>query len=171
VQGSIIDVLMPPLAPGELVLAYVGGALMRALMIGLALALAIWLLPRVSLTPMRLWAMLYYGISGSMLLALMGILTGLWSEKFDHAAAITNFVVTPLSMLSGTFFSIDRLPDFWRSLCHFNPFFHIIDGFRYGFTGHADGNLMAGGVALLIINALLWGLNLHLLRTGWRVRA
>jgi ABC-2 type transport system permease protein len=171
VQGSIIDILMPPLSPGELVMAYVAGAVTRALLVGAVVCLAVWLMPGVDLHIHNIGAILYFGIMGSALLALMGILTGLWAEKFDHSAAITNFVVQPLSMLSGTFYTLAKLPPFWAKVSLFNPFFHIIDGFRYGFIGAADAPLLPGAIALLLINALLWFLCVRLFRSGWRTRA
>jgi ABC-2 type transport system permease protein len=170
VQGSIIDVLMPPLSPGELMAAYVGGAVTRALMVGFVVCIAVLLLPGVDLHIHNIGIILFFGIMGSALLALMGVLTGLWAEKFDHAAAITNFIVQPLSMLSGTFYTLDRLPGTWAKVSVFNPFFHIIDGFRSGFIGAADAPLMPGAITLTVINILLWLLCVHLLRTGWRTR-
>jgi ABC-2 type transport system permease protein len=171
VQGSIIDILMPPLSPGELVTAYVAGAVTRAVLVGAAVCLAVLLLPGVDLHFHSLSAILFFGVMGSTLLALMGILTGLWAEKFDHTAAITNFVVQPLSMLSGTFYTLDKLPNFWAKVSLFNPFFHIIDGFRYGFIGSADAPLLPGAIALTIINAVLWIICVRLFRSGWRTRA
>ncbi len=171
VQGSIIDILMPPLSSGELVMAYVAGAVTRALLVGAVVCLAIWLMPGVDIHLHNLAAILYFGIMGATLLALMGILTGLWAEKFDHSAAITNFIVQPLSMLSGTFYTLEKLPPFWAKISLFNPFFHIIDGFRYGFIGAADAPLLPGAIALLIINAVLWFLCVRLFRSGWRTRA
>ena len=171
VQGSIVDVLMPPLSAGELVAAYVGGAVTRALLVGVTVAVAVWLLPGTSLPIRHLWAILYFGVAGAVLFALIGILTGLWAEKFDHSAAITNFVVTPLSMLSGTFYTLDRLPPFWQGVSLFNPVFHVIDGFRYGFTGALDGPLLTGALMLLAIDTALWLLCVRLFQTGWRTRA
>ena len=90
-------------------------------------------------------------------MSLIGLLAGVWAEKFDHMAAITNFVVTPAAFLSGTFYSVARLPPFWHGVAHANPLFYMIDGFRYGFIGHADGSLTAGILVLLGVNAfLLW---------------
>jgi ABC-2 type transport system permease protein len=171
VQGSIIDVLMPPLSPGELVAAYVGGAVTRALLVGLTVCLAVLLLPGVDLHFHSLGAILFFAVMGAAMLALMGILTGLWAEKFDHTAAITNFIVQPLSMLSGTFYTLDRLPAFWAKLSLFNPFFHIIDGFRYGFIGASDAPLLPGAIALVVINVALWLMCVMLFRSGWRTRA
>lgn len=170
VQGSIIDILMPPLSPGELVMAYVCGAVTRALLVGMVVCIAVLLLPGVDLHYHSLIAILFFGIMGSAMLSLIGILTGLWAEKFDHTAAITNFIVQPLSMLSGTFYTLDRLPGVWGKVSQFNPFFHIIDGFRYGFIGASDAPLLPGAIALVVINMLLWFASVMLLRSGWRIR-
>jgi ABC-2 type transport system permease protein len=170
VQGSIIDILMPPLSSGELVAAYVCGGVTRALLVGTVVCLAILLLPGVDLHVYNVGVILFFGITGSALLALMGILTGLWAEKFDHSAAITNFIVQPLSMLSGTFYTRNSLPEFWREVSLFNPFFHIIDGFRFGFIGVSDAPLLPGAIALVAINILLWFICVFLLRSGWRTR-
>jgi ABC-2 type transport system permease protein len=171
VQGSIIDMLMPPLSPSELTLAYVAGAVTRAFLVGLAVWAAVWLLPGVNVRIHNLGAVIFFGLMGSMMLAMLGILTGLWAEKFDHSAAITNFVVQPLSLLSGTFYSISVLPEPWHSISLFNPFFHVIDGFRYGFIGVADAPLLPGAIALLLLNAGLWWLCYALFKSGWRTRA
>jgi ABC-2 type transport system permease protein len=170
VQGSIIDILMPPLSPGELVTAYVCGAVTRALLVGVVVCLAVLLLPGVDLHIHNIGIILFFGIMGAALLSLMGVITGLWAEKFDHTAAITNFVVQPLSMLSGTFYTLDRLPGLWAKLSHFNPFFHIIDGFRFGFIGASDAPLLPGAIMLLVLNTLLWFACVQLFRSGWRTR-
>jgi ABC-2 type transport system permease protein len=99
------------------------------------------------------------------------VLAGIWAEKFDHMAAVTNFIVTPLSFLSGTFYSVDRLPEGWRFVAHLNPFFYMIDGFRYGFIGHADGSLAIGVVVLIGVNAALLLLCFRLIATGYRLKA
>jgi ABC-2 type transport system permease protein len=170
VQGSIIDILMPPLGPGELVLAYVAGAVTRAILVGLTVCVAVLLLPGVDLHLHSIAIIAFFGIMGSTLLALIGILTGLWAEKFDHNAAITNFIVQPLSMLSGTFYTLERLPAFWANISLYNPFFHIIDGFRYGFIGTSDAPLLPGAITLVAINAALWLICVMLFRSGWRTR-
>ncbi len=170
VQGSIIDILMPPLSPGELVMAYVCGAVTRALLVGMVVCVAVLLLPGVNLHYHSLAAILFFGVMGSAMLSLIGILTGLWAEKFDHTAAITNFIVQPLSMLSGTFYTQSQLPGVWGKVSQFNPFFHIIDGFRYGFIGAADAPLLPGAIALVAINIMLWFACVMLLHSGWRIR-
>lgn len=171
VQGTIIDVLMPPLSPGELLFAYVAGGVTRAIAVGLAVWLAILLWPGADAPIRHIWAIAYFGIMGAAMLALIGILTGIWAEKFDHTAAVTNFVIQPLSLLSGTFYSLDRLSGLWSTVSHLNPFFFIIDGFRYGFIGVSDGPLLWGALYLLAINAVLGTVTYWLLRSGWKLKA
>lgn len=171
VQGSIIDVLLPPLAAGELVAAFVGGAVTRAILVGLTVWFAVWLLPGVDVPILHFWAILYFGLLGATMMALLGLLTGVWAEKFDHTAAITNFIVQPLSMLSGTFYTVGRLAAPWALISQFNPVFHVIDGFRYGFIGQSDAPLSTAALALLAINILLWVVAVRLIRRGWRLTA
>lgn len=171
VQGTIIDLLMPPLSAGELMIAFVGGALTRAVAVGLSIALAMLLAPNVHLHVSHVWAIIYFGAMGSVMLGLTGVLTGLWAEKFDHAATITNFVIQPLSLLSGTFYTIERLGGVWHMFSAINPFFYLIDGFRYGLIGAADSNIAAGMVVVLSINIVLAVLTYVLLRRGYKLKA
>lgn len=170
IQGTIVDILMPPLSPGELLVSFVAGAVTRAWLVGLAVWGAMVLWPSVSVAIHNPLAVFFYGTMGAVMLGLLGVLTGLWADKFDHAAAVTNFVVQPLSLLSGTFYSIDRLAGVWNTASHFNPFFYVIDGFRSGFIGIHDGPALGGAIALIAINAVLWTLCYWALRTGWRTR-
>ena len=171
IQGTIVDILMPPLSPGELLVAWVGGAVTRAWLVGLAVYLAMLLAPGVDVPISNPLIVLYFGTLGAVMLALLGILTGIWADKFDHAAAVTNFVVQPLTLLSGTFYAIDRVSPAMKWLSHANPFFYIIDGFRYGFLGVADGLAGQGAVILLVIDIALWALCFRLLKSGWRLKA
>ncbi|MFQ5466629.1 MAG: ABC transporter permease [Kiloniellaceae bacterium] len=168
-QGNIVDVLMPPLSPGELALGLAGGGVTRGLMVGLAVGLAMWLF--VPLRVQHPLALVYFAVNASVMLALLGIIGGIWAEKFDHIAAVTNFVVTPLSFLSGTFYSIERLPEAWQIAAHFDPFFYLIDGVRYGFIGHADGLLGVGAGAVLAVNVALWWVTHRMFATGYRLKA
>ncbi|WP_419810166.1 ABC transporter permease, partial [Sphingomonas sp.] len=110
------------------------------------------------------------GFLGAMFLSLLGVLTSIWAEKFDHAAAVTNFVITPMALLSGTFYSVDRLAPAFRAFSHANPFFYIISGFRYGFLGTSDSPVAIGGIAILVIDAALAALCYVLLRRGWKLK-
>jgi ABC-2 type transport system permease protein len=171
VQGTIIDILMPPLSAGEVVSAYVAGAITRGVMVGLGVWLVVLLVPGVHAPVSHMWAVVYYGLAGTMLLGLMGVIGGMWAEKFDHSSAITNFIIQPLTFLSGTFYTLDRLPGHWRDVSLANPFFHIIDGFRYGFIGAADAPLLPGALLLAGLNVALWALAWVLLDRGWKLRA
>lgn len=170
-QGSIIDVLMPPLSTGELLVSWVAGAVTRGWLVGLAVWLAMAIAPGVEVGVTHLWAVLYFGTMGCVLLGLIGVLTGIWADKFDHGAAITNFIIQPLTLLSGTFYAIDRVNPMMRTLSHANPFFYIIDGFRYGFLGQADGLLLQGALVIAGVTAVLWWACYALLKSGWRLKA
>jgi ABC-2 type transport system permease protein len=170
IQGTIVDYLMPPLSTAELLTALVGGAVTRAFMVGGAVWLAMLLLLGTAALPSQLWAVLWFGLLGSMLLAFLGVLTSIWAEKFDHAAAVTNFVVAPLALLSGTFYSVDRLAPAFRAVSHANPVFYIISGFRYGFLGVADSPVLLGSAVILALDVVL-GLTCYaLLRKGWKLK-
>ncbi len=168
VQGNIVDVLMPPLSAGELTFAYAMGGVTRGLVVGVAVAALMAFF--VDLEVASWAAILYFSFNASLMLSLIGIVTGIWAEKFDHAAAVTNFVVIPLSFLSGTFYSIDRLPGIWHKVSQYNPFFYLIDGFRYGFIGRADGSLEVGIVLVALLNIALWIACYLLFRRGYKLR-
>jgi ABC-2 type transport system permease protein len=170
IQGTIVDYLMPPLSHAELLTALVGGAVTRAFCVGAAIWLAMALWPGVHVTPRMLPAILWFGLLGSVLMALLGVLTSIWAEKFDHAAAVTNFVVAPLALLSGTFYSVDKLAPAFRAVSHANPVFYVISGFRYGFLGVADSPVLLGSVIILAIDAVLAVLCYMLLKSGWKLK-
>lgn len=171
IQGTIVDYLMPPLSTMELIAAMVGAAVTRAILVGLAVWAAMIFWPGVQIWPQHLWAVIWFGLMGSAMLGFLGLLTSIWAEKFDHAAAVGNFFVTPLSLLSGTFYSIEQLAPGFQAISHFNPFFYVISGFRYGFVGAADSPILFGAGLLLAINLALLALCYGLLRSGWRLRA
>lgn len=171
IQGNIVDYLMPPLSTGELMAGLVGAAVTRAFLVGFAVWIVMSLWPGVSVAiHYPLWAF-WFGLMGSLLLAFLGLLTSLWADKFDHAAAVTNFVVAPLSLLSGTFYSVSQLAPTFRAVSHANPFFYVISGFRYGFLGISDSPLIVGAVGLLVLNLILWLICWSLLRSGWKIKA
>jgi len=171
IQGTIIDYLMPPLSELEVLVSLVIAAVTRAFLVGAAVWLAMLLWPGIHVMPQHLWAIGWFGLMGAVMLAFMGVLTSIWAEKFDHAAAITNFVVAPLALLSGTFYSVDAMAPTFRALSHANPFFYVISGFRYGFIGTTDSPLLAGSLLLLAINAVL-GIGCYvLLKSGWKLRS
>ena len=171
IQGNIVDYLMPPLSTTELMAALAGAAVTRAVLVGLAVWLAMLLWPGVNIVPRHLWAVAWFGLTGSLMLAFLGLLTSIWAEKFDHAAAVTNFVVAPLSLLSGTFYSIHNLAPVFQAVSHANPFFYVISGFRYGFLGVADSPIAIGAGLILAIDIALGLLCYVLLRRGWKLKS
>ena len=170
IQGTIVDYLMPPLSVGELLTALIGGAVTRAICVGGAVWLAMALWPGVHVTPHAPLAILWFGLLGAIFLALVGLLTSIWAEKFDHAAAIQNFVVAPLTLLSGTFYSVDHLAPAFRVFSHLNPFFYIISGFRYGFLGISDSPVTIGAIVVLALDLVLGTLCYQLLKRGWKLK-
>ena len=169
IQGNIVDLLMPPLGPGELMLGLIAGGVTRGLLVALTVALA--MLPFAHILPAHPLLVLYYALGGSLMMALLGLLGGLWAEKFDQMAAVTNFLITPLSFLSGTFYAIGQLPAPFQVIAHLNPFFYLIDGMRFGFTGHADGQIWLGMAVVLLVDLALWLLAQRLIARGWRLKA
>jgi ABC-2 type transport system permease protein len=169
VQGNIVDMLMPPLAPLEQTLAVALGGATRGLLVGLVVTLTIWIFEPLSFA--HPGYVLYHAAMGSLMLSLLGMVAGIWADKFDHMAAVTNFVITPLSFLSGTFYSIDRLPHIARQIALVNPFFYMIDGFRYGFTGHADGPVGIGVAVMAAANLGLLALTWRMFATGYKLKA
>ncbi|MEO1488435.1 MAG: ABC transporter permease [Pseudomonadota bacterium] len=175
IQGTIIDYLMPPLSPGELMAGIVGAAVTRAVAVGCTVALAMALWPGVSLGVAHVWAIIWFGLMGSIMLALLGLATSVWAEKFDHNAAITNFVIAPLSLLSGTFYVIENLAPAFQAVSRANPFFYVISGFRYGFLGMSDigdaGDVAIAAVGIGVFNLCI-GLGVYaLLRSGWKLKS
>jgi ABC-2 type transport system permease protein len=175
IQGTIIDYLMPPLSPGEMMAGILGAAVTRAILVGFTVALAMALWPGVSLGFAHPWAVVWFGLMGALMLATIGLATSIWAEKFDHNAAITNFVIVPLSLLSGTFYVIDNLDPAFQWVSRLNPFFYVISGFRYGFLGASDmgpeASLIAAAGGLAVVNAVLAAGVYALLRTGWKLKS
>ena len=169
VQGNIVDVLMPPLSPGELVWGFALGGVTRGLVVGIVVAAVIAIF--VPLHVYDYGLMLFHAAAASLCLSVLGIIGAIWADKFDHIAAVTNFVVTPLSFLSGTFYSIDVLPGAWRDVALANPFFYMIDGFRYGLTGHADSSLALGVAVMITTNAVLIVLCHAMFKRGYKLKA
>lgn len=168
VQGNIVDTLMPPLSPGELVAGFLAGGAARGLMVAVVIALALWaLLGMVPSNPLWLFMVT---LLGACMLGAMGIVAGILSNKFDQIAAITNFIVTPLSFLSGTFYTLETLPGWMQTASHLNPVFYLIDGARYGYLGRSDSDPLLGlaviGVTTLGLCALAW----WWFRTGYRLK-
>lgn len=169
-QGTIVDYLMPPFSEVEMMLALVGAAVTRAALVGTSLWLVMQLWPGVHIWPAHGWAILWFGLGGSAFIAFLGIMTSIWADKFDHAAAVTNFLIAPLSLLSGTFYAVDRLSPTFQAVSHANPFFYIISGFRYGFLSAADTQVWAGAAILLAVTLVTGAATYVMLRSGWRIK-
>ena len=169
VLGNIIDILMPPIRPSEIVLAYVGGAITRGIIVGVLGLVTIQFFVDITLYDPLL--MLLFAVLAACMLGLLGIFTGILSDSFDQMAAITSYVITPLSFLSGTFYSVNNLPAFWYHVSQYNPFFYMIDGFRYAMTGYSDADYVTGILVLSAANLVLWVSCQVLIARGWRIKS
>ena len=169
IHGNIADLLLSPLNAVELTTGYIVGGLARGCMIAFIGFTIISLFLEIPYH--SIYAIFYFSVMGSLFMSLIGIIGGLWAEKFDHMGAVTNFIITPMTFLSGTFYSIKDLPSQIYSIAQYNPFFQAIDGFRYGITGYADGNLLNSGLSLLILNILLYALSCYLFRIGYKLKS
>lgn len=169
VAGTLVDILMPPLSAFEIFWGYAIGGILRGLSVGVVVAIVVALF--VGMEVHSLFHVIVFAVLGNMLLSVIGLAAGIWSQKFDHIAAVTNFLVTPLTFLSGTFYSISQLPGVWQTVAHYNPFFYMIDGFRYGFIGQADGNITVGLVVLVVANILISALTFWMLKSGYKVKS
>lgn len=168
-QGNIVDVLMPPLSAQELTLGYSLGGASRGIAVGVAVTVILAFF--VNLPIHNVGYILFHTVAASLMLSLLGVISAIWAEKFDHINAVTNFVVQPLTFLSGTFYTIERLPESIQAIAHFNPFFYMIDGFRYGFIGHADADPLLGIAVLSGMNVALWLICHRMLVTGYKLKA
>jgi len=168
IMGNLVFLLLTPLSHRAWFVAYVGSSIVRGLAVGLGVMAVTWWFAQPSLVA-PLW-ILAFGFMGAALLGALGLIAGLWAEKFDQMAAFQNFIIVPMTFLSGVFYSIHSLPDFWQRVSHLNPFFYMIDGFRYGFFGVSDVSpwisLALVGGALAVVSAVA----LHLLKTGYKIR-
>jgi ABC-2 type transport system permease protein len=169
VQRNIVDTLMPPLNAHELTLGINMGGATRGMAVGITVGLALSLFIPVNIH--HLGYIVFHAFAASLMLALLGTIGGIWADKFDHIAAVTNFIVMPLSFLSGTFYSIQRLPEAVQIVAHFNPFFYMIDGFRYGFIGQADVSPLLGLAVMTGVNACLWLLCHWMFSSGYKLKA
>ena len=170
ITGNLIFVLLPPLSPLDLYAAYVLGAMVRGLVVGLGVfCVTLLVAPAPLALAHPLWA-IAFAVLGSAILGTLGVIAGIAADKFDELAAFQNFLIMPLTFLSGVFYSIHSLPPFWQALSHFNPFFYMIDGFRYGFFGLSD---VAPGWSLALVASaavLLAAAALLMLSRGWKLR-
>jgi len=169
IQGNIIDTLLAPLSAIEVTLAIIFAAVTRGLVI-LIISIVVFSL----IVEIHIYSIFYIFIGaflGTFILGALGFITGLWAEKFDHTATITNFIITPLSFLSGVFYSIERLPDFFQSISKINPFFYIIDICRFGFLGASDGSIGFGLTYLVILSIIVWVISYYLYKIGYKIKS
>jgi len=169
IQGNIVDILYAPLTAGEITLAINLAACTRSIIIA-----AVSIITFNFIVDLKFYNFFYifiFTFLGSFILSSIGIIIGLWAEKFDHMASATNFIIVPLSFLSGTFFSISRLPDILKNVSELNPFFYIIDGFRYGFLGVSDGSTKFGLFYLIILSFIIWYVAYILFKKGYKIKS
>lgn len=169
VQGNIVDSLTPPLSAHELVIGFTLGGVARGVLIAILCVALLFPVAGVGLAA-PLW-LAFFAVVGAVELGLIGFAAGVWSQKFDHVASVTNFIVTPLAFLSGTFFSAQSLPAGWEALVWFNPIFYLIDGFRYGALGQSDASPWFGAAVSLCVCAAIYALCWRMVATGYRLKA
>jgi ABC-2 type transport system permease protein len=167
-NGLMSDFLTPPLSPTEQVAGFALGAATRGIVVGAVTALAV--LPFASLHIVHLWAVIYFGLGASMIMGLLGIMAAIWSVKFDHIAAVSNFIIMPMTFLSGTFYLVSSLPEPFRTASKYNPFFYLISGFRYGFIAQADGSILVGVISTAALTAILWAVCHWMFASGYRLK-
>ncbi len=167
-SGLIGDFITPPLSPAEQVAGFTLGAATRGVAVGAVAALAV--LPFAHMTIAHPWAIAYFGVGASLIMGMLGLMAAIWSVKFDHIAAVGNFVIMPMTFLSGTFYVVDRLPEPFRSASRYNPFFYLISGFRYGFIGQTDGSLMIGVVTTAVLCVGLAAICYWMFATGYKLK-
>ena len=168
VQGNIVDLLMPPISNFQIIVSFILVGVTRGLTV--AIAAAIFMLPFVQIEIYSFIVVLFFAVISSAILSLIGLLTGIWADKWDHLGTIDNFIIIPLSFLSGTFYSIKILPEFIQKLSLFNPFFYMIDGFRYGFIGSSDVNIMTSIQILMLCFIILLFFSYLILQSGYKLR-
>ena len=169
IMGNIVDLIGAPLSAGEVTFAIIFASVTRALMISIVSILVFSLMIEIEVKNYLIFFI--YLLLSSFIMGAIGFIAGLWADKFDHMATATNFIIVPLSFLSGTFYSVERLPNFLNLLSHYNPFFHMIDGFRYSFINNMDGSLKFGLIYLSIISILSWLIAFQLYKKGYKIKS
>ena len=169
IMGNIVDMIAAPLSPGEVTISIIFASITRALMIAIASIIVFSFLIDIEINNI-LYIIIYIFLS-SFILGASGFVAGLWAEKFDHMATVTNFFIVPLSFLSGTFYSVDKLPNFLQLISKFNPFFYMIDGFRYGFIGNSDGSITFGLIYLSLLCIITWFVSYILYKKGYKIKS
>ena len=168
-QGNIIDILMAPLNNFDLTIGYLLGSVARGLVCGFFTFICIAFFIDIKIFSFS--ALIFYSLMGSLMMGSLGTMVGIWADKWDQQQGITNFIVLPMTFLSGTFYSISRLPEFWQKLSNFNPFFYNIDGFRYAFIGKSDSSILFGSISLVFINLILIFLCYSMFRSGYKLKS
>ncbi|MEM1102784.1 MAG: ABC transporter permease [Pseudomonadota bacterium] len=174
VQGSLVDILMPPLSAAELTAGLVLGAATRGLMVGVSTIAAMAIVMAWAGAPLsvhNIFAAFYFALAASTMLGMVGVIAGIWAEKFDQLAVVTNFVITPMAFLSGTFYSIRDLPETFYGVSQWNPIFYLIDGIRYGFTGVSDASVLRGALIAAALNVVLLAICYRLFKSGYKLRS
>ncbi len=169
IQGNIVDILYAPLSASEVTLAVSMAAITRSFIIAILSICVFYFIVDIEIR--NFYAVIFYTFISSFILGNIGIITGLWAEKFDHMATITNFIIVPLSFLSGTFYTIDNLPKFLQVVSKCNPFFYMIDGFRYGFLEQSDGSILIGSIYLIILSIISWFATYFLYQRGYKIKS
>tara|TARA_B100001123_G_C15308130_1_gene1023415 strand:+ start:709 stop:1521 length:813 start_codon:yes stop_codon:yes gene_type:complete len=169
IQGNIVDILYAPLSAGEVTLAVALAATTRSFMIGIVAIFIFYFLVDIEIK--NYYSLIFYTFVSSFILGSVGIIAGLWAEKFDHMASVTNFLIIPLSFLSGTFYTIDNLPSFLQVISKCNPFFYMIDGFRYSFLEASDGSIFVGAIYLIVLAVALWFASYLLYKKGYKIKS
>ncbi|MES2321294.1 MAG: ABC transporter permease [Pseudomonadota bacterium] len=168
ITGNLVFILLPPLSHWEIISAYVLASVVRGLVVGAGVfIITVWFTHLSFVAP--LWILLF-ALLGAAILGTMGVIAGIWAEKFDQLAAFQNFLIMPATFLSGVFYSIHSLPPFWQAVSHFNPFFYMIDGFRYGFFGQSDVSPWTSLAIVSVFFAVLAGIAINLLKRGYKLR-
>lgn len=173
VQGSIVDVLMPPLSAGELTIGFIAGAATRGLLVGAVTAVTCAGYMALYGEPMAIrsiWPVLYYSVGAAVIFGAIGVIGGIWAEKFDQMAAVTNFLITPLTFLSGTFYSVASLPEPFRTISHWNPVYYLIDGFRAGFTGVFEAPVLISLVSTFVLALAFSFASYAMIRSGYKIK-
>tara|TARA_Y100001970_G_scaffold242364_1_gene306719 strand:+ start:654 stop:1466 length:813 start_codon:yes stop_codon:yes gene_type:complete len=169
IQGNIVDILYAPLSAGEVITAITFAAVTRSIMIAVLSICIFYFLVDIEIK--NLYVVIFFTFISSFILGSMGIIAGLWAEKFDHMATVTNFIIIPLSFLSGTFYTIENLPQAIQVISKCNPFFYMIDGFRYGFLEQSDGSIFVGAVYLIILAIFFWLVSYLLYKKGYKIKS
>ena len=169
IDGSIVDILYAPLSPGEVTLAIILSAVTRSLMIAVISIIFFYFIVEMKIS--NYFTLVAFTLLSSFILGAIGMIAGLWAEKFDHMASVTNFIIVPLSFLSGTFYTIDKLPNFLQTISKINPFFYMIDGFRYSFVGKSDSSIFYGLIYLSTLSIILFMVSYLLFKVGYKTKS